>query len=109
MDMNKRSQSQFHRRSKERIERYLDYLASANEHYISPVDQSTCVPVRLKLPVAILLDLYAQYQAPKARKAGVELSNLIEKTAINIKQDKKFKAWVSTQIRPDGLRLLGFD
>ena len=107
--MNKRSQSQFHRRSKERIERYLDYLASANDHYINPVDQSTCVPVRLKLPVAILLDLYAQYQAPKARKAGVELSSIIEKTANKIKQDKNFKAWVSTQIRPERLSLLGFE
>lgn len=95
--MNKRSHSQFQRRSRERIDRHLAYLNNTVSHFIDPKSQTTLITLRLPLPAAIILDLYTEYSLHSRTKKTSKVPSMIKKMANRIKRDPDFQNWLSRE------------
>lgn len=105
--MNKRSHSQFQRRSRERIDRHLAYLNSTVSHFIDPKSQTTCISLRLPLRAAIILDLYTEYALYSPCKKTLEVPNMIKNIANRIKRNPDFQNWLAREFPAEQISHLG--
>lgn len=92
--VNKRSHSQFQRRSRERTGRRLAYLNSTIPHFIDPKSQSTCISLRVPLSAAIILDLYTEYASLPRASRPKEIPTMIEKFTQRLARNEGFRQWL---------------